>query len=44
MSQSQYIVESIKSFVKQEQTSYAVLLNGAWGSGKTHFWENNLIK
>ncbi|ARC32129.1 MULTISPECIES: P-loop NTPase fold protein [Bacillus cereus group] len=44
MSQSQYIVESIKSFVKQEQTSYAVLINGAWGSGKTHFWENNLIE
>ncbi|OJE00565.1 hypothetical protein A9485_23680 [Bacillus cereus] len=44
MSQSQYIVESIKGFIKQEQTSYAVLINGAWGSGKTHFWENNLIK
>lgn len=44
MSQSQYIVESIKDFIKQEQTSYAVLINGAWGSGKTHFWENNLIK
>ncbi|PGQ52666.1 P-loop NTPase fold protein [Bacillus cereus] len=44
MSQSQYIVDSIKGFIKQEQTSYAVLINGAWGSGKTHFWENNLIE
>lgn len=40
---SQSIVESIKDFIKQEETNYALLLNGAWGSGKTYFWENNLV-
>ncbi|PEC62938.1 P-loop NTPase fold protein [Bacillus toyonensis] len=41
---SKSIVESIKDFIKQEETNYALLLNGAWGSGKTHFWENNLVE
>ncbi|PEP73929.1 hypothetical protein CN581_28980 [Bacillus toyonensis] len=38
----QYTVESILNYVKRDETSYAVLLNGRWGSGKTYFWENVL--
>ena len=38
----QYTVESILNYVKRDETSYAVLLNGMWGSGKTYFWENVL--
>ncbi|MFK4167311.1 P-loop NTPase fold protein [Paenibacillus lautus] len=39
-----YIVDSILNYVKQENTNYAILLNGKWGSGKTFFWENELRK
>ena len=37
-----YLLESILNYVKKGNTNYAVLLNGKWGSGKTHFWENTL--
>ncbi|MDM5235317.1 P-loop NTPase fold protein [Bacillus cereus] len=39
---SRYIVESIKDFIKQNETDYAIMLNGTWGSGKTYFWKNCL--
>jgi hypothetical protein len=38
----QYIVESILNYVQKENTNYAILVNGKWGSGKTYFWENVL--
>lgn len=31
------LIEIIKSFVSQENTDYAILINGSWGSGKTYF-------
>ncbi|PGM57294.1 hypothetical protein CN947_23395 [Bacillus cereus] len=37
-----YIVDSILNYVQKENTDYAILLNGEWGSGKTYFWENVL--
>ncbi|PWW26609.1 KAP-like P-loop domain-containing protein [Cytobacillus oceanisediminis] len=37
-----YIVDSIINYVKKENTNYAILLNGKWGSGKTFFWENDI--
>ncbi|MBE2918678.1 hypothetical protein HPK02_07170 [Anoxybacillus flavithermus] len=37
-----YIVESVLNYVRKENTNYAILLNGKWGSGKTYFWENVL--
>lgn len=38
----EYIKESIIDYIKKENTNYAILLNGNWGSGKTYFWEHNL--
>ncbi|CAM4269041.1 hypothetical protein BAQ46_18520 [Bacillus paranthracis] len=38
----QYIIDSILDYIKRDKTSYAILLNGKWGSGKTYFWENVL--
>ncbi|MFM7717389.1 MAG: P-loop NTPase fold protein, partial [Microcystis sp.] len=39
-------MEQIKTifteYLKKENTQYAILLNGAWGSGKTYFWKNEL--
>ncbi len=37
-----YIIDSVLNYVKKENTNYAILLNGKWGSGKTHFWETEL--
>jgi len=35
-------VEIIDSYIATSQTDFAVLINGAWGSGKTHFLKNNI--
>lgn len=40
---NQSIVESIKDYVKQNGTNYALVLNGTWGSGKTYFWKKYLM-
>ncbi|MEQ2525579.1 P-loop NTPase fold protein [Bacillaceae bacterium CLA-AA-H227] len=37
-----YIIDSVISYLKQENTSYTLLLNGKWGSGKTYFFEKKL--
>ncbi len=34
----------IEDYVKTEQTDYAVLIKGSWGSGKTHFFKNQLSR
>ncbi|MGY1418846.1 P-loop NTPase fold protein [Bacillus cereus] len=40
----QYIVDSILDYIKRDKTSYAILLDGKWGSGKTYFWKNIMKK
>ena len=36
------LVESILDYVRSDYTDYAVMINGEWGSGKTHFWNNKI--
>lgn len=36
------ILETIKSYITEENTDYAILLDGDWGTGKTHFVKNIL--
>jgi len=36
------LIESIEEYVRRPYTDYAVMINGEWGSGKTHFWNNKL--
>ena len=36
------LIESIEEYIKRPYTDYAVMINGEWGSGKTHFWNNKL--
>lgn len=36
------IVKSIIDYIKRENTNYAVMIDGEWGSGKTYFWNNVL--
>ncbi len=38
------LVESILDYVRSEYTDYAIMINGEWGSGKTHFWNNKIKK
>ena len=38
------LVESILDYIRSDYTDYAVMLNGEWGSGKTHFWNNKIKK
>lgn len=37
------ILETIKSYINEENTDYAILLDGDWGTGKTHFVKNILL-
>jgi hypothetical protein len=34
---------SIKSYLEQTPTKYAIQINGAWGKGKTYYWHNNIV-
>ncbi len=36
------LVESILDYVRSDYTDYAIMLNGEWGSGKTHFWNHKI--
>ena len=38
------LVESILDYVRSDYTDYAIMLNGEWGSGKTHFWNTKIRK
>ena len=38
------LVESILDYIRSDYTDYAIMLNGEWGSGKTHFWNNKIRK
>lgn len=36
------LIDSIEDYIKKPYTDYAVMINGEWGSGKTHFWNHKL--
>ena len=36
------LVESILDYVRSDYTDYAIMINGEWGIGKTHFWNNKI--
>lgn len=42
--ESKYIEDVFKDYLATKDTSYAILINGTWGSGKTFFWKNTLTK
>ena len=42
--ESRYIEDIFKDYLATKDTSYAILINGTWGSGKTYFWKNTLTK
>lgn len=37
------IVQAVQSYIRNDNAKYALLINGAWGSGKTFLYENYLI-
>lgn len=40
---SNEIVDAVINYVRDENAKYAVLIDGAWGSGKTYLYENYLV-
>ena len=38
------LVESILDYVRSDYTDYAIMINGEWVFGKTHFWNNKIRK
>lgn len=40
---SKEIVDAVISYVRDENAKYAILIDGAWGSGKTYLYENYLV-
>lgn len=38
------IKEAVKVYLQEENSDYAIMLNGKWGCGKTYFVKNELIK
>ena len=38
------LVESILDYIRSDYTDYAIMINGEWGVGKTHFWNNKIRK
>ncbi len=36
------LIESVEEYIRKPYTDYAIMINGEWGSGKTHFWNNKL--
>lgn len=37
------IIKSIQVYINENMSDYAIMINGAWGSGKTYFVKNELI-
>jgi len=37
------IVDAVINYVRDDNAKYAVLIDGAWGSGKTYLYENYLV-
>ena len=37
------IVQAVQSYIRNDSAKYALLINGAWGSGKTFLYENYLV-
>lgn len=38
------LCDRVTRFIDRSYTNYALMIDGAWGSGKTHFIKHNLIK
>lgn len=40
---SNEIVDAVINYIRDENVKYAILIDGAWGSGKTYLYENYLV-
>lgn len=36
------IIKSVNAYIKNDHAKYALLINGAWGVGKTYLYEKYL--
>ena len=37
------IVDAVISYVRDENATYAILIDGTWGSGKTYLYEKSIV-
>lgn len=40
---SKEIVDAVTSYIRDENAKHAILIDGAWGNGKTYLYENYLV-
>lgn len=40
---SENIASIVVEYIETQNTQYALLLNGGWGTGKTFFWKDTLL-
>lgn len=40
---SKQIIDAVIDYIRDENVKYAILIDGAWGSGKTYLYENYLV-
>lgn len=41
---SSEVINAVVNYVKDKNAQYAILIDGAWGSGKTYLYENYLVR
>ncbi|MGL5795294.1 MAG: P-loop NTPase fold protein [Waterburya sp.] len=43
MLKPQELTEAVTDYLQDNETEYAIMINGKWGCGKTYFWNNNIV-
>ena len=39
----QELTEAVTDYLQDNETEYAIMINGKWGCGKTYFWNNSIV-
>ena len=37
------IIKAVLTYIQSDSVQYAIMINGAWGIGKTHFVQNEVM-
>jgi predicted RNase H-related nuclease YkuK (DUF458 family) len=43
MLKPQELTKAVTDYLQDNETEYAIMINGKWGCGKTYFWNNNIV-
>ncbi len=39
---NEMLIKNIKYYIDSDVCNYAIMLDGDWGTGKTHFYDSNI--